>query len=122
LQEGKTPTKEASRFDEESNILLQCLGMDRRNLNKPNIEILPNNEYDMLLLFTDGVTDCLSDEDIAVVCRTTDKKLLSQKIVEKALSHDSVKPEEYSDYTHLKHYIPGGKDNSTAVVIISERD
>lgn len=120
FENGLNPTKEVTRFDSSSNELLQCLGMNNRDLIRPHVEIIPNQEYDMLLLFTDGVTDCLSDEDIAVVCRTTDKKLLSKKIVEKALKHDSVEPEEYSEFTHLNQYIPGGKDNTTAAVIFPD--
>ena len=122
LDKGITPSKEVARFDRKSNVLLQCLGMNRNELVYPHTEILSNQEYDMLLLFTDGVTDCLSDEDIAVVCRTTDKKILSKKIVEKAMSHDSIAPDEFMEYSDLHSYIPGGKDNTTNVVILPERD
>lgn len=122
LEEGITPSKEASRFDSESNVLLQCLGMDRIDMVRPHIEILDNREFDMLLLFTDGVTDCLSDEDIAIVCRTTDKKVLAGKIVEKALKHDSVQPKEFAELSNLNSYIPAGKDNTSAAVIIPERE
>ncbi len=120
LEEGKTPSKEAARFDNRSNEILQCIGMERNELIHPHVEIIPNEDYDMLLLFTDGVTDCLSDKDIAVACRTTDKHKLATRIVESALKHDSVLPEEYQDYTHLNGYLPGGKDNATVATIINE--
>ena len=116
LEKGHTPDKEASRFDEESNILLQDIGMDRNMLNEPYVKVIKNSDYDMLLLFTDGVTDCLSDDDIVAVCKNTDIKNLSKKITEKAISHDSILPEEYSNYTGLNIYIPGGKDNATTAV------
>ena len=122
LEKGKTPSKEASRFDKESNQLVQCIGMDRRDLHRPYVEIINNNDYDMLLLFSDGVTDCLSDDDIAVVCRNTDKKELADKIVEKAIRHDSIQPEEFIDYVNLNLYIPGGKDNTTAAVYVPKED
>ena len=122
LESGKTPTKEASRFDEESNHILQCLGMPRKELIRPNVEIINNNDYDMLLLFSDGVTDCISDEDMAVVCRTTDKKELAKKIVEKALRNDSFISEELLDYNHLKGYKQGGIDNTTAAVCINNKE
>lgn len=123
LDKGKTPDKEASRFDREAHCILQCIGMSRDDLIRPNVEIIDNKDYDMLLLFTDGVTDCLSDEDIAVACRTTDKKELTNKIVEKAIKHDSIRPEEYEDYNHLSQlYIPGGKDNTTAAVYMPKKE
>lgn len=116
LENGIIPTKEASRFDQESNILLQSIGMNRRNLKHPHTQIIKNDDYDLLLLFTDGVTDCLSDDDIITVCKKTDKSELAKKIVEKAIRHDSIEPEEYSDYANLNLYIPGGKDNATVAI------
>lgn len=121
LDEGKLLSKEMARFDEDSNQLTQCLGMDKGNLRCPNVEIINNKDYDMILLFSDGVTDCLSDEDIAIVCRNTDKKELAHKIVEKAIRHDSIEPEEFCDYICLNPYIPGGKDNATAAVYINDK-
>lgn len=116
LEQGIVPTKEAARFDHESNILMQSIGMDRRKLIHPHTQVINNSDYDLLLLFTDGVTDCLSDEDIVAVCKTSDKKELASKIVEKAIRHDSVIPDEYVDNVELSQYIPGGKDNATAAV------
>lgn len=116
LEKGHTPDKEASRFDEESNILLQDIGMDRNMLKEPFVKVIKNSDYDMLLLFTDGVTDCLSDDDIVAVCKNTDIKNLSKKITEKAISHDSILPEKYENYTGLNTYIPGGKDNATTAI------
>ena len=88
----------------------------------PHFEVLKNSDYDMLLLFSDGVTDCLSDDDIAVVCKNTDRKQVSKMIVEKALKHDSIQPEEYMDYINLNAYIPGGKDNTTAAVYVPKNE
>lgn len=122
LKKGKTPTKEASRFDKEANILTQCIGMDRRELKHPHFQILKNTEYDMLLLFSDGITDCLSEDDIAVICKNSDRKEVAKTLVEKANRHDSIEPEEFENYEHLKDYIPGGKDNATAAVYIQKKD
>lgn len=122
LEEGKTPNKEALRFDRQSNKLLQCLGMSRRELIHPHFEILNNNEYDMLLLFSDGVTDCLSDNDITVVCKNSNREEVTKKLVEKAIRNDSIEPEEFSYYNHLTSYIPGGKDNATAVAYVPKKD
>ena len=122
LEKGITPNKEAARFDRESNELTQCIGMNRRNLKHPHFETINNKEYDMLLLFSDGVTDCLSDEDIAVVCKNSNRKEVARKIVEKAIRHDSIEPEEFKDYENLEIYIPGGKDNTTAAIYAPKKD
>lgn len=122
LEKGYIPNKEASRFDEDSNIITQCIGMSRKDLNHPHIDIIDNKDYDMLILFSDGVTDCLSDEDIAIVCKNSDRKDFAKKIVERAIRHDSIRPEEYANYDNLNLYIPGGKDNTTAVVYVPEKE
>ena len=114
--------KEAERFDEESNFITQHIGMRRNELNEPFSKIIDNKEYEMLLLFTDGVTDCLSEEDIAVVCKNTDKKELTKKIVEKALRNDSMLPDELSEEKGMDFYIPGGKDNATAIAYIPKKE
>ena len=122
LEKGKLPSKEATRFHKESNALTQCIGMPRKKLLDAHVTTINNKNYDMLLLFSDGVTDCLSDEDIAVVCRNTDKKELAKKIVDKAIRHDSIEPDELLDYTHLNLYISGGKDNTTAAAYIPKKE
>lgn len=122
LEKGIVPTKEAARFDEESNILLQSIGMNRNQLKCPHTKIIKNTDYDLLLLLTDGVTDCLSDDDILAICKTTDRAKLAQKIVEKAIRHDSIIPEKYEEYNGLHQYIPGGKDNTTAGVYLQNQN
>lgn len=74
----------------------------------------------MLLLFSDGVTDCLTEEEIAVVCRQTDKKLIAKKVVERALTKDSsaydyLTDDDLEEYWQFNEKIKAGKDNSTAV-------
>ena len=118
LKKEKTKSKDAMRFDMEGNILVQCLGMDRRKLIEPHCMIIKNTEYDLLMLFTDGVTDCLSEDDIVAVCRTTDKKELTNKLVEQAIRHDSIAGEELLENDGINSYIPGGKDNTTAAIYI----
>ena len=118
LEMGKTPTKEAARFDEQANELIQCVGMDRKELSAPYFQILSNNDYDMLALFSDGVTDCLSDDDIMAICNSSDRKEIAKTIVEKAIEHDSIQPKEYEEYDHLTPYIPGGKDNTTVAIYV----
>lgn len=122
LEKGIIPTKEASRFDEESNILLQGIGMNPKNLIPLYSKVVKNEDYDLLLLFTDGITDCLSDDNIVAICRNTDRKKLAKKIVEKAIRHDSIIPEKYEEYPGLTTYIPGGKDNATVAIFSNKKE
>ena len=121
FKSGKLPDKEASRFDQKSNILVQSIGMNRNDMEEPHTCIIRNNDYDLLLLFSDGVTDCLSDDDIVAVCKKSNRSELAKKIVEKAIRHDSIVPEEYINYTELNTYIPGGKDNTTAAIYVPKK-
>lgn len=126
LEEGKTKSKEASRFDSRANELTQAIGMSRKDLKHPHFEIINNDEYDMIVLFSDGVTDCLSDEDIAVICRKSNRKDFAKKIVEKAMKHDSIRTEEiekqFERSIDSNVLILGGKDNTSAVVGFNIRD
>ena len=119
---GKLPDKEASRFDQKSNILVQSIGMNRDDLKEPYTCLIENSKYDLLLLFSDGVTDCLSDDDIVAVCKKSNRSEIAKKIVKKAIKHDSIVPEEYINYTELNTYIPGGKDNATAAVYVPRKE
>lgn len=116
VDKGKIATKDVARFNKDASILSQCVGMNRKYIEETHIHILDNSQYDLLLLFTDGVTDCLSDEDIVAVCKTSDKKELANKIVEKALNTNSILPEDITDYKEYNVVISGGKDNATAAV------
>lgn len=123
LKKGLIPNKDTLRFHKDSNFISKCLGIEYEKKVKPYATVLNNKEYDMLLLFSDGVTDCLSEKDIAIVCKNTNKKYLAQKIVERAIENDSILKDEYClNYQDLNTYIPGGKDNTTAAVIVNKRN
>lgn len=125
VKQGKIPA-EVARFDEEGNMLIQSIGMDRNRLKIPYTTIIKNNEYDNLMLFTDGITDCLSEKDIEEICQNADRSVpqikVAQKFVERAIANDSILPQKYLDYNGLNLYIPGGKDNATAAVYANKND
>ena len=98
LELGMLPNKDIARFDPQSSRILQSIGIDDGRLPEPYVVILDNDSYDILLLLSDGVSDCLSDEDIIAVCKNTDRSELAKRIVEKALRHDSILPDESSTY------------------------
>ena len=92
FKRGEIPTKDAIRFHSRSNEITQCVGC----WGSPDVHFntLNNKDYDMILLFSDGVTDCLSEEEIAIICRETDKREIYKKLVGKALETTSLAPEE----------------------------
>ena len=121
FEKGKIPYKDAMRFHREAAGITECVEMG--NIKDIHWAILNNDDYDMLLLFSDGVTDCLSEDDIAVICKKTNRKEVAKMLVQKAIENDSIVPEELiEEYVDLNLYIPGGKDNTTTALYIKSEE
>jgi len=120
LMSGVIECKDDMRFSNVSNMVTNNLGGGRLNVT-PNIVVLKNDGYDAILLFSDGVTDCLSDDQIFAVTKWTSPKNIAHKIVEKALTNTSRREKKKSDQVKFYEEIPGGKDNTTAAVLINKR-
>lgn len=134
---GEIPSKEAQRFLKAESAPTGYVGYGTEGTGNwsfdfgvdkefkfwnPYYNIIDNDDYDMVLLFSDGVTDCLSEDDIAVITRSTDKSKLSQELVRRALDSVSKVPEEVRhDFRYLQE-IKGGKDNTTAATFIKHED
>ena len=113
--QNEIPSKEDMRFHRKSNVITACLGQEHL---KSKSKIISNSSYDTLILLSDGVSDCLSDDLIRFYSTSTPKSLIAKELVDKALittSHREYSGDEY--YTE----IPGGKDNTTAAVYVKER-
>ena len=117
-ERGKIPSKDAMRFHYKANVITSAIGGGE--LEDIHSSILSNDDYDMILLFSDGVTDCLSEEEIEVITRTTDKCKLSQELVRRALDNLSLAPKEVADNGAYVPEITGGKDNTTAAVYVND--
>lgn len=121
FEEGNIPNKDAMRFHHEVAGITQAVGMGL--IDNIHTKILNNDDYQMLLLFSDGVTDCLSEEDIAVICGTTDRKEVAKMLAQKAIEHDSIAPNDLFDEVEFYNaYIPGGKDNTTVAIFAPDKD
>ena len=107
-------TKEDIRYYKDNHIITQAIGVT--NNVEAQIQVIDNSEYDTLLLLTDGVTDCLSDEKIKVIANTTRTNEILDKIIEEAV----YTPQPMSTGITLPkseiYYPAPGKDNTTAVI------
>ncbi len=108
--------RDEMRFHESSNVVSQNIGLPDDIC--PRMNILRNSDYDFLMLFSDGITDCLSDEQIKFITKHTPQEKIAQVLVETAKSTDSYLDNPKPGY-HNK--IPAGKDNESAVVYAPRR-
>lgn len=109
---GYIPNKSLMRFHKKANIITSCFGNYNLNLSS---KVIPN-KYKILLLATDGVTDCLSQKELKKVLQIKTKENLAEKIVNKALETNSF-CEQKLLVSNYYHEIKGGKDNATAIIL-----
>jgi len=126
--------KGAKRFHKMSNAITQCVGTEKAP--KIHSTIMSNDTYDTIVLTSDGVTDCLSDEDIIAICKTTKPKDLAKKLVQRATEHESHMSKELEEKLFPKwmvedgideeergwynFVIPAGKDNTSSATYTKE--
>ena len=107
--------KDNLRFMRSSNVITGCLGMNYSDELNVHFSGIPNDKYETLMLFSDGVTDCLSDSQLYAITRNTDPKYLARVIVNNALTNESYRP-DLRDNADYRSHISAGKDNTTAAV------
>ncbi len=103
-------TKEEIRFHKARSLITKCIGSDYNT--KPDIILLDNSSYDGILLFTDGVTDCLSDSKIEKLVASK-KQNLAQKIIKEAVYG---KPSKKIPKGEAFSVPKNGKDNATVAL------
>ncbi len=101
------------RFNRRNNEILRCIG-DRMDYRTVQTLITPNNSYDRLLLFSDGVTDLLSQERIKVLSTQAPKELVTKLLVDEAITYDAYRNLGEDEFN--RGMIPAGKDNASAVM------
>ena len=101
------------------NVLEESLGL-RNKLSSWKIKprVFDNDRYDKLLLFTDGVTDCLSDEKIKLIAHTEEKEKILEKIVDEAVNVEQEIPKDLSISKSSRTYPIPGQDNVTGAILI----
>lgn len=113
--------KDDLRYFFNNNIITSCIGLTKE-LCHVEMEII-DNEYDMILLFTDGVTDLITDRKIKKLIKTSKKEELLSKIIHEAVYVDQklhipvrLKIKKYS-----KYILPfKGRDNATGAIYIKD--
>lgn len=111
-EQGKL-SKDELRFHIQNNIITKCIGHSY-NI-KPSILKIQNNTYSALILFTDGVTDCLSDDRIKFIINKTEQSNIAKELIKEAVS----KKQNYIVPKGIQfHDIIPGKDNASVAVYI----
>lgn len=106
---GIIKNKEDIKFHKKNHLITSKIGGSKKNV-LIDFNILKNNEYDKIFIFSDGVTDCLSDEQIKLVIKNSHNNY-SSNIIDTVLNTNSYKNFNNDDYYDN---ILGGKDNTTS--------
>lgn len=113
--------KDDLRFFYNNNIITSCIGLTE-DLCTIETQII-DNDYDMILLFTDGVTDIITDKKLLKLIKKHKKKEILSKIIHEAVYIDQnlhiphrLKVKKYS-----KYILPfKGRDNATGAIYIKD--
>ncbi len=109
--------KEDLRYFAMSNLINACIGLNN-NLCKVSSKVIAN-DYEMVLLLTDGVTDLLTDRKISRIIRKYPKEEILPKLINEAINVD----QKLSVPLRLKRkylanfVVPfSGRDNASGVI------
>jgi protein phosphatase len=106
-------SKDEIRFSPFNSYIYKCIG---HNYDvKPYIASIKNNYYTSLLLFTDGITDCLSDNKIKIIVNKTNNKSVAKKLIHEAVYSKKKDILKIGNYTNI---IKKGKDNASVALYI----
>ena len=115
-KEGRL-TKDDLRVHPFRNIIEEGLGLSHK-LWKAKPRVFDNDKYDKLLLFTNGVTDCLSDDKIKLIANTSKKEEILEKIIDEAVNVEQEEPKNITLPEDFRVYPTPGKDNATGAILI----
>lgn len=101
------------RFRKDNNKITRCIGQP---LNGVQSTMIRNEDYQRLILFSDGITDLLSTDRIRFLSLNSTPELLTKYLVEEAITYDAIRLRGATeDYNGV---IQAGKDNATATAYI----
>ncbi|MBQ9018732.1 MAG: serine/threonine-protein phosphatase [Bacilli bacterium] len=111
--------KDYLRFFSNNNVITACIGICNE-LCKISTTVI-NNDYDMIFLLTDGVTDIITDAKIKTLIRKTPKEELLSSIINEAVNVDqNLKvPLSLKRKFTANYIVPfKGRDNASGVIYI----
>ena len=118
---GEIEQKDDMRFHKNSNMITGSMGMKAEIEGTgeyvpvtPYVNVVPRGVP--LLLFSDGVTDCLSDKEILAITKNTNISALAETLTHEARTGKDSEAREGLDPEVYANRIRKGKDNTTAVV------
>lgn len=135
LEKKSIPNEELTRYSTQGNVITNSI--NEMGLRKaPNMYIIQNKSYDRIMAVSDGVSDCLSKQEIETIMKNSEKELLTHNIVSNALNNHSnlsktinnlperekvksVKSINNNPRAYISSII-GGKDNTTAAAYIKK--
>ena len=118
LESGIIKEKDDTRFDTDNKVVVDALGPHGCS-GKADFTVLNNTDYDRIIICSDGVSDCLSDKLISLICKITKKEDLAAALVEAANVTSSYRRRKPDDRNAFNEGIDAGKDNGTVVEGIS---
>ncbi len=112
--------KDDLRFFYNNNIITACIGL-AEEICDVKVEII-DNDYDILLLVSDGVSDLITDKKIKKLIDSSHKKNILAKIIHEAVNVDQrfriplrLKRKKLSKYILPIH----GRDNASGAIYIN---
>lgn len=111
--------KDDLRFFAINNIINSCIGINNEMCKITTLTI--KNDYEMLLLFTDGVTDMLTDRKIATLINKTEKENILKKIINEAVNvnQNFHVPLRLKRKYKVNYVVPfKGRDNASGAIYI----
>ncbi len=110
--------KDDLKYFTYNNLISSCIGLSNELCNTSFYTI--DNNYDMLFLFTDGVTDILNDSDIKEIIISNKKEEILDKIIDSAVYEEhNLQIPEYLKLISKNLYIPpNGKDNTSGIICV----
>lgn len=111
---GEIKEKDEIRFYKKNNLITSSFGDPKHRLF-PTVKTILNNEYKYMLLFTDGVTDILTDKEIETIIETKEYATSVDSIIDVAMQK-----KQTQNYLNDKDYyktIMGGQDNLSGIIV-----
>lgn len=113
--------KDDLRYFSNNNIVTACIGICKELCNVSSVVI--DNDYDLLVLLTDGVTDIITDSKIKTLIRKMPRPNLLESIIEEAVYIDqNLKIPNRLKRKFLANYVVPfkGRDNASGAIYIKE--